>query len=140
MSGFEASDSLRAVLLSLPGRVPAERIDRLWIFPPKEISGRESGLLVLALLPTADFPEDHRQILTLRYEKDRARPRSAPSLTFIEQGWAPGDRIPRVIGGVVARLEEAEEPEEHSVAGADERWTVLLRHYGVPVVDPNNGE
>jgi hypothetical protein len=140
VSGIEPSDALRATLLALPSRLSLERLDRLWIFPPKEISGRESGLLVLALLPTADFPEDHRQILTLRYEKERARPRSAPALTLTEQGWAPGDRIPRVIAGVVARLEEAEDPEEHSLAGGADRWGDLLRHYGVPVVDPGNGE
>jgi hypothetical protein len=137
---IEASDSLRGVLLSLPSRIPLERLDRLWIFPPKEIAARESGLLVLALLPTADFPEDHRQLLTLRYESERPRARSAPSVTLTEQGWAPADLIPRVIGGVVARLEEAEDPEEHSVGGSTDRWADLLRRYGVPVVDPPNGE
>jgi hypothetical protein len=140
VSGIEPSDALRSTLLAIPSRIPLERLDRAWIFPPKEISGRESGLLVLALLPTADFPEDHRQILTLRYEKERARPRSAPTLTLIEQGWAPGDRIPRVIGGVVARLEEAQEPEEHSLAGDADRWSALLRHFGASIVDPGNGE
>jgi hypothetical protein len=137
VSGFEASDSLRAVLLSLPGRVPAERIDRLWVFPPKEISGRESGLLVLALLPTDDLPADQRQVLTLRYERERARPRAAPAVTLTEQGSAPSDRIPRVIRGVLARLEEEEDADEHAVAGDPARWSELLRRYGV---DPVNGE
>ena len=140
MSRFEASDSLRAVLLGLPDRVPTERIDRLWVFPPKEISGRESGLLVLALLPTEEFPADHRQLLTLQYEHERARARAAPTVTLTEQGWAPGDRIPRVIRGVVSRLQEEEDPEEHSIGGAGEGWSELLRAYGVQVVDPTNGE
>jgi hypothetical protein len=140
VSGIEASDALRAVLLSLPTRLPAERIDRLWVFPPKEISGRESGLLVLALLPTGDFPADHRQVVTLEYERERARARAAPTVTLTEQAWAPADRIPRVIRGVVARLEEEQEPEEHAVAGEQARWSALLRHYGAPVVDPTNGE
>ena len=140
MSRFKASDSLRAVLLGLPGRLPAERIDRLWVFPPREISGRESGLLVLALLPTEEFPADHRQLLTLQYERERARARAAPTVTLTEQGWAPSERIPRVIRGVVARLEEAQDPEEHFVGGAGEGWGELLRAYGVQVVDPTNGE
>ena len=141
MSRYEATDALRAVLLGLPGRVPTVRIDRLWVFPPKEISGRESGLLVLSLLPTDDFPADHRQLITLQYERERARARAAPTVTLTEQGWAPADRIPRVIRGVVNRLEaEAEEPEEHSVAGAGEGWSELLRAYGAQVVDPTNGE
>ena len=140
MSRPEPGDSLRTVLLGLPTRVPAERIDRLWVFPPKEISGRESGLLVLALLPTADFPDDHRQLLTLQYERERARARAAPTVTLTEQGWAPGDRIPRVIRGVVARLEEEEDPEEHAVGGRADGWGELLRAYGAQVVDPTNGE
>ena len=140
MSRFEASDSLRAVLLGLPTRVPTERIDRLWIFPPKEISGRESGLLVLALLPTGELPAEQRQVVTLRYERDRARPRAAPEVTLTEQGSAPSDRIPRVIRGVLARLEEEEEADEHAVAGDVARWSGLLREYGVQVVDPTNGE
>jgi hypothetical protein len=140
LSRIEASDALRAVLLGLPGRLPAERIDRLWVFPPKEISGRESGLLVITLLPTDDFPDDHRQLLTLQYERERARARAAPTVTLTEQGWAPSDRIPRVIRGVVARLEEEEDPEEHAVAGKADGWSEMLAAHGVRVVDPTNGE
>ena len=141
MSRLEASDALRAVLLGLPDRVPAERIDRLWVFPPKEISGRESGLVVLSLLPGEDHPPEQRQLLTLQYERERARPRAAPSVTLTEQGWAPSDLIPRVIRGVVGRLEEGEEdPEEHALGGETGRWSELLRGYGVQVVDPSNGE
>ena len=140
MSRFEASDSLRAVLLGLPDRVAAARLDRLWVFPPKEISGRESGLLVLALLPEGDADAGQRHLLTLRYERDRARPRAAPTVTLTEQGSAPADRIPRVIRGVLARLEEGEEPDEHAVAGEQARWEDVLRGYGVQVVDPANGE
>ena len=141
MSGFEATDSLRAVLLGLPDRVPTARLDRLWVFPPKEISGRESGLLVLALLPEDDADAGQRRLLTLRYERERARPRAAPTVTLAEQGSAPADRIPRVIRGVLARLEEGDEdPDEHSVAGERGRWEAVLRAYGVQVVDPPNGE
>jgi hypothetical protein len=140
VSGVEASDSLRAVLRSLPSHLPTERIDRLWVFPPKELSGRESGLLVLSLFPTAEFPADHRQLLTLRYERERARSRAAPAITLAEQGWAPADRIPRVIRGVLARLEADEDPAEHPVVGSADRWAELLREYGVPIVDLTNGE
>ncbi|MBW3630700.1 MAG: hypothetical protein KY464_15580 [Gemmatimonadetes bacterium] len=140
MSRPETTDSLRAVLLSLPSRVDILRLDRLWVFPTKQLSGRESGLLVLSLLPTEQFPEDHRQILTLRYESDHARPKAAPPVAVEEQGWAPADRLARVIGGVVARTHEEHDPEEHTLAGDPERWSELLREYGAAVVDRVNGE
>jgi hypothetical protein len=136
------SDALRAALLALPEHVPLARLDRVWIFPPRETGGRESGLLVLALLPEeepapAGAP---RRLLTLRYEADRGRARARPRLELAEQGSAPPDLIPRVIAGVVARLREPDEPAEHALHGSAAAWHALLERYGMRVVDRGNGE
>lgn len=141
MSGPAPTDALRAVLAGIPARVAVERLDRVWVFPPKEIGSRESGLVVIAALPEEEPVADgHRRLLTLQYDSDRGRPRAAPRVIVTEQGSAPPDRIPRVIAGVVARLSEQEEPAEHPVGGCAEEWHRLLEAYGIPVVDRANGE
>ena len=142
MTAPAPSDALRAVLAAIPERVAVERLDRIWVFPPKEIGSRESGLVVIAALPEeGPVADGHCRLLTLQYQADRARPRAAPRVTVTEQGSAPPALIPRVISGVVARLSEQEEPAEHSVRASAEGWSRLLEEYGIPsVVDRANGE
>ena len=142
MTAPPLTDALRAVIASIPGRLPVERLDRLWVFPPKEIGSRESGLVVIAALPDSPHgsADTQRDLLTLRYESDRSRPRAVPRVVVTDQGSAPPDRIPRVIAGVVARLSDSDEPDEHSIRGRADAWRALLEEYGIPVVDRDNGE
>ena len=131
------SDALRTVLAELPAHLSPDRLERIWIFPPKQIAGRESGLLVLALLPPADGATASRQLVTVRYESQPTRRPTPPQIVVTQEGWVPADRLPRVIAGVMARLGDAEEPSEHEVLGRAEGWAAVLHEYGV---DPGNGE
>jgi hypothetical protein len=133
--------ALRQLLLELPARIPLERLDRLWVFSPREIGGREHGLLVLALLPADAAEEPIRHLLTLRYQAQQTAAGIRRTDTLAEQGSAPPERLPRVIAGVLHRLrDESEEPLEVEVAGSPERWHGLLRRFGIEMVDPRSGE
>ena len=103
------SDALRALLLELPARVPPERIDRLWLFQPRDLAGRENGLAVLSLLPDPDAPADRRSLLTLRYQAERTPRGLQRSDELAELGTAPAELIPAVIAGVLRRLGDGQE-------------------------------
>jgi hypothetical protein len=67
---------LQQLLREIPQRFPTERIDRVWIFAPREMTGKESGLVVLSLTAaqasTETVPEV-RHVVTWHYEAVRAR-------------------------------------------------------------------
>ena len=140
MSDPPGSDALRAVLLAVPTRVPIDQLERIWVFPPKEIANRESGLLVLVLLPLEAAARGPRRLITIRYERERTRKPPPPSIRITEEGRVPADRVSRVISGVVSRLRDGEDPSEHAVLGRLEEWAAVLEHYGVRGVDPRKGE
>jgi hypothetical protein len=48
------SEALQLLLRELTSRFPSEVVDRVWIFAPREIAGRESGLVVLSLTARPD--------------------------------------------------------------------------------------
>ena len=53
-----------------------------------------------------------------------------------QEGWAPPERLDRVIAGVLARGgEETGEPFEAHIDGREERWTGMLEELGV-LLDP----
>lgn len=113
---------------------PVDSIDRVWIFPPRDLGDRESGLLVLSLF---DIDPDRRTILTLRYSASGA---AEPRIDAVaEQGTAPADRVQRVIDGVLRRLgDEGEDPVAGAIGGDRERWSDFLGSLGA--VDPSSGE
>ena len=141
MSGREATEAQRQLLLELPGRIALERVDRVWLFGPREVNGRESGLVVLSLLPGDGLAAGLRQVLTWRYEAERVRGKLQRTDTLSEQGWAPADRIPRLIDGVLARLGDASEnPIVESIRGDGRAWTAFLHSMGITRVDSGGGE
>lgn len=141
MSAPVPGEAMRALLRELPGRVPVERLERLWLFPPREIAGKESGLVVLSLLPGPERPAGQRQVVTWRYEAERVRGRVRREDAVAEEGWAPAERIPRLIQGVLARLEgEAEDPRLEEIGGSEARWAALLASLGAGAVDSAGGE
>jgi hypothetical protein len=128
-SGF--TEPLRRLLERLPERVPPERIDSLWRFAPRDLNGRESGLLVLSLFDQAEPAGPTRELLTLRYEAETVRNEIRVTDALISQGRAPADRIPRLIEGVLARLEdEREDPVPEEIGGDPARWALLLARAG----------
>jgi hypothetical protein len=128
--------ALSAVLASVPAHAPLDRLDRLWVFAPKENGTRETGLLVASLLSPHPAEPEQRQVLVIRYE---AHGPGHPSVSVTEEGAAPAGRIPRVIAGVVARLDDADEPMELIIGGNPEAWHQAVGGE-LPHVDPSSGE
>ena len=126
------SPSLALLLARLPDQVPLGRVERLWIFPPRLLGEVESGLLVLSLLPENGVDAGQREVVTVQYEarSGKAGPAVTPVLTG--RGWAPSERVPQVIAGVVRRLGGGEEePVSETIGGDLERYQRLLERLGV---------
>ena len=141
MRGASHTEAQLQLLRELPARVPVERVERIWLFAPREIGERESGLLVLSLLSDGTRPEGQRQVVTWRYEAERVRGRLRRTDAVTEEGWAPSERIPRLIEGVLARLgDKRENPASEEIAGSETRWVALLESLGAAPVDSGGGE
>jgi hypothetical protein len=109
-------------LAELLARVPAERIDGVWRFPPLRKGRKESGLLVAALYlsdPEAlspenpspvtldsDDPRARRILVTLAWRATETGKGVEFEAHFQEEGEAPVDRLPRVMEGVARRMDE----------------------------------
>lgn len=118
-------DALSRAGRLLGERVTAERIDRLWVFPPSRLGRVERGLLVASLL-LADDP-DRRLLVTLRYTAEE----TGKGISFVpllqEEGVAPPDRLPRIITGVVRRSGmDAGDPTELLIEGRGEPYSEWL--------------
>lgn len=141
MSGRTLSEPLRQLLAELPGTFPPERVDHIWLFAPRERGGRELGLVVLSLMEGAGGEGEQRQVVTWRYEATREKGAVRRQDSLAEQGWAPAERIPRLIEGVVARAgDEAEDPIAEAIGGDAERWSAFLAGLGIAAVDPTYRE
>ena len=131
--------ALRRLLSRLPEQLPPERIDRLWLFSPRDLNGRESGLVVLSLFVEDAGESSVRELLTLQYEAEPAANDLHLTHQLTSQGTAPGDRIPRLIDGVLARLaDEREDPIAEEIAGDLARWSDLLTRVEALAVDPTS--
>ncbi len=132
--------ALHVALEAVAAEIPASAVDDLWIFAPRRSAGVETGVLVLALF--ADAPTDpapvgpprdpnaRRRILTAQYtaERDR-RGRLHVRHALVEHGAAAPGRMPRVIEGVLRRMDEslpAQPPRHEHIEGDPIRWAALL--------------
>jgi hypothetical protein len=133
MTAAPATAALRHVLAHLAGVAAPGEIDHVWLFAPRDLAGRESGLLVLSLR-AGDDASAHRRLLTVAYESEGGTRELRVSRTVTEQGRAPADRIPRLMQGVLARLrDEPGDPVEESIRFDPARWAALLERHGVGV-------
>ena len=108
-------------------RLGAERIDRLWIFPPL-IRGRREWGLVAASVFTADG--ERRGLHTAPYTAERTGQGLQITFDLLEQGDAPPDRLPRVMSGVVHRsAEELGEAREVAVEGSPGTIAELMAEF-----------
>lgn len=105
--------------------VPPETVDAVWLFPPRRLGARESGLAVISA-----YAEDRRArtIHTVHYVLEPPAPRAKPVRTdeVAEQGTVPADRVDRIIEGVLRRLDHPETPEVREVAGDAGAWGAIL--------------
>jgi hypothetical protein len=129
----ELSPHLAAALAAAAGTVAPERIDRVWLFPPRQTGDRETGLAVLASWPEGDPASDRRGVWTLEYQVEQLKGgKSQRTDSLTEQAVAPAGRVERVIDGVLRRLgTETETPRMEEVGGSPARWASLLREGGV---------
>ena len=124
---------LGAALLAAAERIPPERVAQVWIFPPRQVAARETGLAVL-VVTGEDAADARRTIWTLRYEVETGKGgKTTRTDALEEQGTVPPDRVGRIVEGVVHRLEEqAEAPDVRETGGDPAAWRALLDELGAP--------
>jgi hypothetical protein len=129
--------NLGAALASAARVIAPERVAQVWIFPPRQIGAKESGLAVLVVTP--DDPADPRRTIhTLRYEAVVEKGKPVRTEALEEQGTVPLDRVGRIVDGVIRRLDaQAEAPDIRDLDGSADAWRALLEELGAPVDGPN---
>ncbi len=131
---MDLSPHLAAALAAAGARLPSERVDRVWLFPPRQTGEKETGLAVLAVFPEEDGGSaDRRGVWTLGYEAERLKGgKTQRTDSLVEQAVAPAGRVERVIEGVLRRLgTDTEVPATFEVEGDPARWAELLAGGGV---------
>jgi len=141
------TSTLAEVLAGAERHVAAERIDRVWVFPPMGQGGRETGLVVFALFPLEDDEESRfqrRDVHLLRYRAESDRGKVTREESFTREALAPLERLPAVIAGVRRRLKDAagdEDPLEHAIGGDGAAWDALTESaMAAAVLDEASGE
>ena len=139
-----ATAPLNQTMAELPELVPVQRIERIWVFPPRFVGEVETGLLVLALGPEGEGggeDVDRREVVTVRYEVRGGKGAPPLSRELTGHGWAPSARVPQLIAGVVRRLGgEEEEPLTEEIGGDPERLARFAEALATGAVDRPNGE
>jgi hypothetical protein len=118
------------LIRGLATRFPPQRIDRFWLFPPHHGDARESGFVVLSLLPEAEA-DDQRTLVTVRYDSTAVKGRWQRQERTTEEGSAPPDSVERVMAGVLLRAGEGTDPFVERIEGDPERWGRLLERLGI---------
>ncbi len=128
---------LAAALAAAAEQTPPEQVDQVWIFPPRPLGARESGLAVLALFAEPDARGARRTLHTLTYEAEALKGGKTRRVdTRQEEGTVPPDRLDRIVDGMVRRLGGGTEtPEVRDVGGDPAAWTRLLAELA-GVLDP----
>lgn len=91
--------ALAEALALLRRRIPAERLDRVWIFPPLVDGRSESGVVAAGCFGEGG----RRDLVTVSYRARETGRGVSFTPVFAEQGTAPAESLPRVIAGVARR-------------------------------------
>jgi hypothetical protein len=104
-------------------QVAPERIDHLWVFPPRLRGRTESGVLAAGC-----FLEGERRLLvTMAYQAEETGKGITFASSFHEEGEAPESRLSQVIEGVVRRsAEEGAPPRDVALQGDPARFQALV--------------
>jgi len=115
---------LFGLLRIIEQEVAIERIDRVWIFPPRRLDAGETAVVVVSAYP--EVGTDRRTVFAAHYTAPADD--SDPRLTLDEFGTAPADRVGRVVEEVVDRLkdEPAAPPRTTRIEGDEARWHDLV--------------
>lgn len=120
-------EALPRTLVLARGRLGAERVDRLWIFPPIRRGRRERGLVAASLFLEGD---ERRRIVTVTWAAERNGRTLTVDQAFHDEGDAPPDFLPRVMEGVVRRAGEGYgDPREVEIGGDPERFAALVDEF-----------
>ncbi|MDX1673468.1 MAG: hypothetical protein R3314_01605 [Longimicrobiales bacterium] len=124
---------LFALLRDLAEEITVERIDRVWVFPPRRIEAGETAVVVVAAFPVAD--DDRRRVYAAHYTAlDDAEEHR---LVVDEYGTAPSDRVGRLVEEVVERIKEgpADAPRSARIEGEESRWDATLHELAEAYLD-----
>jgi hypothetical protein len=98
-------------------------VDAAWLFPPRTMGGRESGVAVVSSFAGGGV----RTIHTVAYETEpRAKGPPLRRDSVQERGSVPIERLEAIIEGVLRRLDRPEAPEFRPIAGDAVAWGELL--------------
>jgi hypothetical protein len=118
-------EALPRTLRHLEGRVGAERIDRLWIFPSYRDGRTERGLVAASLFLDA---EGRRRVVTAAWRAEQSGLELRVDPVLSEEGDAPPELLPRVMEGVVRRAGEGHgDPRVVEVEGNAATFAALLK-------------
>lgn len=115
---------LFALLRTIEAEVGVDRIDRIWVFPPRRLEAGETSVVVVGAYP--DIDSDRRRVYAAHYTATEQA--AEPRLALNEYGTAPTDRVGRLVEEVVERIKDgpAGAPRAHDIEGRDERWNAVL--------------
>lgn len=124
---------LFALLRIIEREVAVERIDRVWIFPPRHLEAGETAVVVVAAYLEAD--NDRRRVFAAHYTAPADD--TEPRLALDEFGTAPADRVGRVVEEVVERLkdEPAAPPRTVRIDSDPARWLRLIHDIAEQTLD-----
>lgn len=115
---------LFALLRTLAEEITPDRIDRVWIFPPRRIETGETAVVVVAAF--TETGPDRRRVYAAHYTAldDSEEHR----LAVDEYGTAPADRVGRLVEEVVERIKEGPTgaPRSVRIEGRRRTWDETL--------------
>jgi hypothetical protein len=124
-------------LVELVTQTGVHAVDRLWRFPPLRKGRREWGLLAAGVY--TDDP-DRRLLVTLAWKAEATGKGITFEPRFEAEGEAPPDRLPKIIAGVLRRIDPSLAISTLiEVAGDPEVLHALAEDLGAPLpaqVDP----
>jgi hypothetical protein len=128
LTGKADAASLPALLEGLTPQIDVTAIDELYLFPMRRVQGVESTVFVFSV----HDEEDRRRVLTAHLRATRNK-RGEPAIetNLVEHAFAPAERIPRVIEGVLKRLSEelaATPPSHCRINRSEQRWRELIQY------------
>ncbi|MBW3534111.1 MAG: hypothetical protein KY453_02665 [Gemmatimonadetes bacterium] len=137
-TGPGVPEALPRTLQRVQRRLGAERVDRLWLFPPIVKGRRERGLVAVSAFLEGD-EAGRRRLFTAPYTAERTGQGLTLETGFEEEGDAPPETLPRVMDGVVRRSADVApgEPREIAVGGDPDRFRELMEEFDPELLEPD---
>lgn len=117
-------EALPRAVRALGQVVDPRRLRTLWLFPPLKNGRKETGVLAAG----CEVSDPARQVLvTLAYRAEETGQGVEFDTVIHEEGEAPRDRLPRIMSGVVRRMDGAGgDPRRFDLEGDTARFKELV--------------